>query len=138
MALCCDVLCVRLWTWTNGKRMRLLAAVRPCKSAQGREGAFSTRYHHVCSPVGVDNRRVGVARVLDGWLAARRYQVNLLAAGYLSWGKGAGCSLPQKSCSVYMAEVPGQSLFCTDSECVGVLAPPRGVHDSMRPDKPPA
>ncbi|GLI70826.1 hypothetical protein VaNZ11_015830 [Volvox africanus] len=42
-----------------------------------------------------------------GW-----YVTNRSAAGLLSWGAGAGCLLPNSTCSSYMLAVPGQRLFC--------------------------
>jgi hypothetical protein len=45
-----------------------------------------------------------------------RYVTNRSAAGLLSWGRGAGCSLPTSSCGQYMAELPGQRLFCVPSQ----------------------
>ncbi|GIL60242.1 hypothetical protein Vafri_14875 [Volvox africanus] len=42
-----------------------------------------------------------------GW-----YVTNRSAAGFMSWGLGAGCQLPNSTCSSYMSAVPGQRLFC--------------------------
>ncbi|GLC60179.1 hypothetical protein PLESTB_001582300 [Pleodorina starrii] len=53
-----------------------------------------------------------------GW-----YVTNRRAAGLLSWGAGAGCALPTRTCQDYMASVPGQRLFCDADEAASNSLP---------------
>ncbi|EFJ43569.1 hypothetical protein VOLCADRAFT_96170 [Volvox carteri f. nagariensis] len=73
---------------------------------QGEVMVASTIFAADGSPARVSN--LTLAYLDDtGW-----YVTNRSAAGLLSWGRGAGCDLPTKSCSAYMAAAPGQKLFC--------------------------
>ncbi|MEW5310391.1 MAG: hypothetical protein WDW38_002193 [Sanguina aurantia] len=53
----------------------------------------------------------------SGW-----YVANYAAAGYMDWGDGGGCSLPQSTCSTFQANNPSQDLFCSTSESARLWA----------------
>jgi hypothetical protein len=51
-----------------------------------------------------------------GW-----YEVNMSAAGYMEWGRGAGCNFVKSSCFNYMKTNPEQPYFCSNNKtCEGM------------------
>lgn len=52
----------------------------------------------------------------SGW-----YVANYAVAGYMDWGAGDGCSLPQSTCSTFQANNPSQNLFCSTSESADLM-----------------
>jgi hypothetical protein len=46
-----------------------------------------------------------------GW-----YEVNMTHAGYLEWGRGAGCGFVSDSCWAFMKANPEQPYFCNSTK----------------------